>query len=149
MSLPFSCAFPNTPKFTQVQKTGQGSIVSKQWILDCYDQNQFLSEKDYELKGAKASSTRSDTPRRTSERKPTNIATFDDVEENEEPVTAKSVQRRSHTKKKITTFDDDEDEEEEEESISQKAVIRKALKRNNRTISDDDDDTNGNVQGFS
>ncbi|CAF1556469.1 unnamed protein product, partial [Adineta ricciae] len=40
-------AFPNTPKFTQVQKAGNGFIVNKQWILDCYDQSRLLPEKTY------------------------------------------------------------------------------------------------------
>jgi len=45
------CAFPNTPKFVQVQKTGQGSIVNQQWILDCHNQKRLLPEKSYLLTG--------------------------------------------------------------------------------------------------
>ncbi|CAF2154219.1 unnamed protein product [Rotaria magnacalcarata] len=43
-------AFPNTPKFNEVQQTGKGMIVSKHWIIDCCKQNQLLSEKSYNLK---------------------------------------------------------------------------------------------------
>jgi hypothetical protein len=34
----------------QVEQSGKGLIVNKQWILDCYKQNQLLPEKSYELK---------------------------------------------------------------------------------------------------
>lgn len=46
-----SCAFPNTPKFVQVQHSGRGSIVSQKWILDCCMQNRLLPEIAYSLKG--------------------------------------------------------------------------------------------------
>ncbi|UJR23469.1 hypothetical protein I4U23_026470 [Adineta vaga] len=42
-------AFPNTPKFIQVQKAGNGFIVNQQWILDCHKQDRFLSESSYEF----------------------------------------------------------------------------------------------------
>ncbi len=48
-----SCAFANTPKFAQVEQSGQGFIVNKQWILDCYNQNQLIPEKFYQLKQTK------------------------------------------------------------------------------------------------
>ena len=48
----FSCAFPNTPKFAQVQQSGKGIIVNQKWILDCYNQKRLLPDKSYLLKRA-------------------------------------------------------------------------------------------------
>jgi len=45
----FSCAFPNTPKYAQVEQSGKGRIVSKQWITDCFKRKKFLSEDKYKL----------------------------------------------------------------------------------------------------
>jgi hypothetical protein len=45
-----SCAFPNTPKYAQVEQSGKGLIVNKQWILDCHKKNQLLPEKSYKVK---------------------------------------------------------------------------------------------------
>ncbi len=116
----FSCAFSNTPKFTQVKQTGKGFIVGKQWILDCYKQDQLLSEKNYELKGS------NNTPRKK-ETLGRNITNFDD----EEPLISKDVIRKPSMKKKMTTFDDDDDDDEDEEPIITKKKI---------AASDDDDD---------
>jgi hypothetical protein len=105
-------------------------IVNKQWILDCYKQNQLLSEKTYQLKGSNDNGMKKDTPKRTSERKQTKIKNFDDSdeeEENEKPLISKDVTRKTPIKKKITTFDDDDDEEEPEppRSVKQKAQTKK------------------------
>ncbi len=45
-----SCAFAKAPKSKQVQKSGKGFVVNKNWILDCYKQNQLLSEESYGFK---------------------------------------------------------------------------------------------------
>ncbi len=136
-----SCAFQNTPKFTQVKQTRKGFIVNKQWILDCYKQNQLLSEKNYQFKGSNNDNNerKNEIPNRTSERKQTKIINFDDndEEEEEEPIISKDVTKKTPLKKKMTTFDDD-DEEEEEPAVST-AVKRKI------TIVDDDD---GNVDFY-
>ncbi|XP_015789579.1 DNA repair protein XRCC1 [Tetranychus urticae] len=42
------CAFPNTPKFNQVNGTG-GKIVTKEWIEESYDQRKLLPWKKYSL----------------------------------------------------------------------------------------------------
>jgi len=42
------CAFANTPKFNEVSKLG-GTIVSKDWILDCYKNKKLLDAKKYAL----------------------------------------------------------------------------------------------------
>jgi hypothetical protein len=79
-----SCAFSKRPKLTQVQQTGKGFIVNKQWIFDCYEQNQLLSEKSYELK---------ETRKRTKKKA---------TENNEQETTAasKGVKRKRSRKKK-------------------------------------------------
>nr|KAG5708735.1 hypothetical protein BaRGS_034952 [Batillaria attramentaria] len=41
------CAFPNTPKYNQVN--GRGRIVSKQWIIDCHKQKKLLPWRKYRL----------------------------------------------------------------------------------------------------
>ena len=114
----FSCAFSNTPKFNQVKQTGKGFIVNKQWILDCYKQNQFLSEKNYELKGTNNHhhEQKPNTPNKRPE-KP--MRTFDDddddeEEENQEPLISKDVTRKPTPKKKMMTFDDEDDDDDEE-----------------------------------
>ncbi|KAM7255609.1 hypothetical protein ACFE04_008507 [Oxalis oulophora] len=40
------CAFPNTPKFRQVQ-ADQGTIVSKDWISECYTQKRLVEIEPY------------------------------------------------------------------------------------------------------
>jgi hypothetical protein len=45
---------------TQVEQTGKGFIVNKQWLLDCYQQNQLLSEESYEFKETKKRKTKKD-----------------------------------------------------------------------------------------
>lgn len=44
------CAFANTPKYAQVEQSGKGRIVTKQWINDCFKQKKFLAEEKYKLK---------------------------------------------------------------------------------------------------
>ncbi|KAL5017335.1 hypothetical protein ScPMuIL_006924 [Solemya velum] len=41
------CAFPNTPKYQQVE--GRGYIVKKSWVLDCHKQKKLLSWRQYRL----------------------------------------------------------------------------------------------------
>ncbi|ESQ27077.1 hypothetical protein EUTSA_v10018735mg [Eutrema salsugineum] len=40
------CAFPNTPKFRQVE-TNCGTIVSKEWITECYTQKKLVDIEQY------------------------------------------------------------------------------------------------------
>ncbi|WOL11243.1 DNA-repair protein XRCC1 [Canna indica] len=40
------CAFPNTPKFRQVKSDG-GTIVSKEWISECYNQKRIVDIEPY------------------------------------------------------------------------------------------------------
>ncbi|KAL2932489.1 DNA-repair protein XRCC1 [Bienertia sinuspersici] len=40
------CAFPNTPKFRQVEADG-GTIVSKDWITECYTQKKLVDIETY------------------------------------------------------------------------------------------------------
>ncbi|XP_051901457.1 DNA repair protein XRCC1 [Pristis pectinata] len=49
------CAFANTPKYTQVKALG-GTVVRKDWILDCHRRRRRLSHKRYLLDGAGSSS---------------------------------------------------------------------------------------------
>lgn len=139
----FSCAFPNTPKFTQVKQTGKGVIVGKQWILDCYKQKQLLFDKNYELKGSDNTPKKAETPGRTSEKKMLNFDDNDDEEENQEPIISKDVTRKSSIKKKMTTFDDEDDEDEDAPPVigkNTKANVQP--KKNTATFDDDDDDGN-------
>lgn len=46
------CAFPNTPKFRQVE-ADNGTIVSKGWITECYDQKQLVGIEPYLLHAGK------------------------------------------------------------------------------------------------
>ncbi|BAT91575.1 DNA-repair protein XRCC1 isoform X2 [Vigna umbellata] len=46
------CAFPNTPKFRQVE-ADCGTIVSKDWIIDCYTQRKLIEIDNYLLHAGK------------------------------------------------------------------------------------------------
>ncbi|CAF3330087.1 unnamed protein product [Rotaria sp. Silwood1] len=137
------CAFPNTPKYTQVKKTGKGFIVNKQWILDCFKQNQLLSEKNYELKGSHndSSTIKKDTPNRISEKNQRKTMNFYDDNEEEEEKTekyslSKDVIRKTSVKKIMSTFDDDDDDE----PVISKDTKRKSQTKKKLTTFDDDDD---------
>lgn len=39
-----SCAFANTPKYSQVKAAG-GLIVQKEWVIDCHKRKQKISYK--------------------------------------------------------------------------------------------------------
>ena len=120
--LNFSCAFPNTPKFVQVKQTGKGFIVNKQWILDCYKQNQLLSEKNYELKGYNNNITKRDQTNRISEKKQTKID--NNMKEHQ-------LSRKTSIEKKMKTFDDDDDDEDEE--------VTDSINVKQHTFDDEDD----------
>ncbi|XP_077576830.1 DNA repair protein XRCC1 [Stigmatopora nigra] len=49
------CAFANTPKYSQVKSAG-GTIVRKEWVIDCHKSKQKLSYKSYLMDGAESSS---------------------------------------------------------------------------------------------
>ncbi|XP_066575573.1 DNA repair protein XRCC1 isoform X2 [Amia ocellicauda] len=53
------CAFSNTPKYSQVKVQG-GTIVRKEWILDCHKRKQKISFKRYLMDGAESSSEASE-----------------------------------------------------------------------------------------
>ncbi|XP_061097874.1 DNA repair protein XRCC1 isoform X1 [Conger conger] len=49
------CAFANTPKYSQVKAAG-GTIVRKEWVMDCHKRRQKISHKRYLMDGAESSS---------------------------------------------------------------------------------------------
>ncbi|XP_061145942.1 DNA repair protein XRCC1 [Syngnathus typhle] len=49
------CAFANTPKYSQVKSAG-GTIVRKEWVMDCHKRKQKLSYKSYLMDDAESSS---------------------------------------------------------------------------------------------
>ncbi|KAG8549007.1 hypothetical protein GDO81_023157, partial [Engystomops pustulosus] len=53
------CAFANTPKYSQVKAAG-GTIVRKEWVLDCYRKKQRLPHKKYLMDGGDSSSEEED-----------------------------------------------------------------------------------------
>nr|XP_023663467.1 DNA repair protein XRCC1 isoform X3 [Paramormyrops kingsleyae] len=60
------CAFANTPKYSQVKAAG-GTIVRKEWVLDCYKRKQKISYKRYLMDGAESSSEESNGEKDESE----------------------------------------------------------------------------------
>ena len=84
----FSCAFPNTPKFAQVEQSGKGIIVNKQWILDCHAQDQLIPEKFYQLKESKKRKSKD--------------------EDEDEPTGSKDVKSKTPVKKKPAHTNDDQ-----------------------------------------
>lgn len=142
-----SCAFAKTPKFNQVEKSGRGTIVNQQWILDCYEQNQRLPEKNYRFNEGKPKRLSDDEDndrtgsRKTPQRRST--ATFDDDDDEEEeeqraPRRTRSSTRPTEQKKPIATFDDDDDDEEEESE--EKSVSKKPSTHHRMSESDEDTD---------
>lgn len=63
------CAFPNTPKFRQVE-SDCGTIVSKEWISECYAQRKLVDIESYLLHAGKPW-RRSNEPRETTQAFPT------------------------------------------------------------------------------
>lgn len=45
------CAFIRTPKYNQVKASGNGMIVTKDWINDCHKRRKRIAEKKYKLTG--------------------------------------------------------------------------------------------------
>jgi len=85
----------------QVKQSGKGLIVNKQWILDCYKQNQLLPEKSYELKETNKRKTKDseeiivskDVKRKTKDPEETGVS--------------KVVKRKTPVKKKSATTKED------------------------------------------
>nr|XP_033819338.1 DNA repair protein XRCC1 isoform X2 [Geotrypetes seraphini] len=71
------CAFPNTPKYGQVKAMG-GTIVKKDWILDCHKRKQRLSHKHYLMDGPQSSSDEEDNEEENapSQKQNVNVASF-------------------------------------------------------------------------
>ncbi|CAF0838311.1 unnamed protein product, partial [Adineta ricciae] len=128
------CAFPNTPKFTQVKQSEKGFVVNKQWILDCYKQNQLLPERNYELNG-----TKKDKPNQTAGNRPKKPMSFDDSddENNEKSMKSKDVIKKTSTQIKVQTFDDVDDDELIEATNTRKPT---QTKKKAPTFDDSDDD---------
>jgi hypothetical protein len=119
-SIVYSCAFPNTPKFIQVQQTRQGSIVNKQWIFDCHAQGRLLSEDNYRLIETNETTLKTNSnevlhSKHVTEQDKANISkdmsrqvmnTFDD----DEPSSMEHIQPKLRRKKPMATFDDDDDD---------------------------------------
>ncbi len=92
-------------------------IVNKQWILDCYKQNQLLPEKSYELKETNKRKTKDpegiivskDVKRKTKD--PEEIIVSKDVKRKtkdpEETGVSKVVKRKTPVKKKSATTNKD------------------------------------------
>ncbi|KAL5576385.1 hypothetical protein UlMin_018084 [Ulmus minor] len=62
------CAFPNTPKFRQVEADG-GTIISKDWISECYSQKKLVDIEIY-VKHAGKPWRRSEVPHETRKASP-------------------------------------------------------------------------------
>uniref|UniRef100_A0A8D0DLM7 DNA repair protein XRCC1 n=1 Tax=Salvator merianae TaxID=96440 RepID=A0A8D0DLM7_SALMN len=63
------CAFANTPKFSQVKGLG-GTIVRKEWVLDCYRTRRHLPCKRYLMVSPESSSTEEEEEEESDEETP-------------------------------------------------------------------------------
>ncbi|XP_010532131.1 PREDICTED: DNA-repair protein XRCC1 [Tarenaya hassleriana] len=62
------CAFPNTPKFRQVE-SDSGTIVSKEWITECYTQKKLVGIEQYLMHLGKPWRKISSSPQETNQEK--------------------------------------------------------------------------------
>ncbi|XP_036394838.1 DNA repair protein XRCC1 [Megalops cyprinoides] len=99
------CAFANTPKYSQVKAAG-GTIVRKEWVLDCHRRKQRISHKRYLMDGAESSSEGSEEEEESEEEWV-----------KEEPATPKKGQampkKEPATSKKVPGPKEEADEEDE------------------------------------
>ncbi|KAL1258549.1 hypothetical protein QQF64_009126, partial [Cirrhinus molitorella] len=88
------CAFANTPKYSQVKAAG-GTIVRKEWVMDCHKTKQKISFKRYLMDGAESSSE----------------SEAEEDESEEETPKAKTPEKRQTTPKKQPIKKEEEEEE--------------------------------------
>ncbi|KAG9328983.1 hypothetical protein JZ751_008521 [Albula glossodonta] len=96
------CAFANTPKYSQVKAAG-GTIVRKEWILDCHKRKQKISHKRYLMDGAESSSEESEAEEEEEESE----------EERDKGKRRAQQQEKQPTPKKLPVKKEERDEEEE------------------------------------
>uniref|UniRef100_A0A673KVM5 X-ray repair complementing defective repair in Chinese hamster cells 1 n=1 Tax=Sinocyclocheilus rhinocerous TaxID=307959 RepID=A0A673KVM5_9TELE len=87
-----SCAFANTPKYSQVKAAG-GVIVRKEWVMDCHKTKQKISFKRYLMNGAESSSE----------------SEAEEDESEEETQKAKTPEKRQLTPKKQAIKEEEEE----------------------------------------
>ncbi|CAK9185645.1 unnamed protein product [Ilex paraguariensis] len=80
------CAFPNTPKFQQVE-AGGGTIVSKEWISECYNQKKLVDIESYLMHAGKPWRRQSTSHEASQDQEPSKSRKFQ-----------KQVERGSHLK---------------------------------------------------
>ncbi|KAM5132114.1 DNA repair protein XRCC1 isoform 2-T2 [Mantella aurantiaca] len=102
------CAFANTPKYSQVKSAG-GTIVRKEWILDCYRTKQRLPSKKY-MMGGSESSTEDDSEEDSPPKAPAHRPNADNSRTNH-----KNAASNQKTQPAKMSAKEEESEEEEEE----------------------------------
>ncbi|XP_010249872.1 PREDICTED: DNA-repair protein XRCC1 isoform X2 [Nelumbo nucifera] len=117
------CAFPNTPKFRQVE-ADCGTIVSKGWISDCYNQKKLVPIESYLMHAGK--------PWRKQ-------PIFHDISQDQETSPPgkphKKVERRSHPKTSISAPSKAETSSPVVKHLSPSKLKKWAIDDLNRTIS--------------
>ncbi|KAJ9190117.1 hypothetical protein P3X46_001347 [Hevea brasiliensis] len=117
------CAYSNTPKFRQVE-ADCGTIVKKEWILDCYSQKKLVDIDNYMMHAGKpwrksnftiesGSNQKLSTPRKSE----------------------KQVERGSHSKPTASAFPKSRDSNPAKEHFSRLKVKEWAIEDLKRTIS--------------
>ncbi|XP_035677969.1 DNA repair protein XRCC1-like [Branchiostoma floridae] len=108
------CAFPNTPKYQQVQRKG-GKIVSHKWIEHCYKKGVLLSWKRFRLDDDSSSEEEEDEPPpkpkpkpRTTPAKPAAAGSSKGASPSKTTTTAKASPAKNASPAKAIKNDDDD-----------------------------------------
>lgn len=103
------CAFSNTPKYSQVKAAG-GTIVRKEWVLDCHKRKEKIPFKRYLMDGAESSSESDEEEEEESEEETKRVV--------KTPEKRDVTPKKQPIKKEEDEYEASTDEEAQEEDVS-------------------------------
>ncbi|KAL8219611.1 UNVERIFIED_CONTAM: hypothetical protein K2H54_028662 [Gekko kuhli] len=142
------CAFANTPKYSQVKGLG-GTIVRKEWILDCYRTRRRLPSKRYLMGSPESSSSEQEEEDSEDEspsrhRKPLpHRQRANAPSSNHKPKTPSSPQAARPVQKKAVSGEEEEGEEEPSTSWNSSLHNNSRVPEDDSAASSDDGEPSG------